>query len=95
MSESAHAMILERTYPSGVEEWYCPTCGRRMIMRWPPFYQKIVLVPGDEHVIHDGLGHQPTRDAAEAHAWAADTTDLADEHLRPWLQWMYEAGLHR
>jgi hypothetical protein len=34
------------------EEWACPTCGRRMLLRWPPDYSKIVLEPGDETVIH-------------------------------------------
>jgi hypothetical protein len=52
--QSAHSMELERTYPSGAEEWHCPTCGRRMIMQWPPAYKKIVLEAGDEHATHSG-----------------------------------------
>jgi len=52
--QSAHAMELEHTYPSGAEEWYCPTCGRRMIMQWPPKYKKIVLEAGDEYATHAG-----------------------------------------
>jgi hypothetical protein len=52
--QSTHSMELERTYSSGAEEWYCPTCGRRMIMQWPPKYKKIVLEPGDEQAAHSG-----------------------------------------
>jgi hypothetical protein len=49
-----HDMVLEATHESGAEEWFCPTCGRRFIMRWPPTYEKTVLVPGDEFAIHSG-----------------------------------------
>ncbi|HMQ32654.1 MAG TPA: hypothetical protein PKD53_18125 [Chloroflexaceae bacterium] len=57
----AHQMELERTHPSGAEEWFCPTCGRRFLMHWPPNYKKIVLEPGDEHARHSGAkaGMQP------------------------------------
>src|SRR5689334_20094557 len=49
-----HEMVLETTHSSGAEEWYCPTCGRRLLLRWPPAYEKIVLVPGDEYAAHSG-----------------------------------------
>jgi hypothetical protein len=47
-------MRLEKTHASGAEEWYCPTCGRRFLMQWPPSYQKIILEPGDEYAMHSG-----------------------------------------
>jgi hypothetical protein len=49
-----HEMILETTHPSGAEEWYCPTCGRRFMLTWPPEYKKIVLSAGDELASHGG-----------------------------------------
>jgi hypothetical protein len=49
-----HQMVLETTHSSGAEEWYCPTCGRRFLMQWPPTYKKIVLETGDEYAIHSG-----------------------------------------
>jgi hypothetical protein len=49
-----HEMVLVRTQPSGADEWHCPTCGRRLVMVPAPDFQKIVLNPGDEHVIHVG-----------------------------------------
>jgi len=47
-------MILTGTGESGAEEWVCPTCGRRMLLRWPPHYEKLVLDHGDEAAIHVG-----------------------------------------
>jgi hypothetical protein len=49
-----HLMQLTKTYPSGAEEWFCPTCGRRYLMQWSPAYEKVVLTPGDEYVLHRG-----------------------------------------
>lgn len=49
-----HEMQIAQTHTSGAEEWYCPTCGRRFLMKWPPAYSKIVLEPGDEYAIHSG-----------------------------------------
>jgi len=52
--QNKHEMVLERTHESGAEEWYCPLCGRRFLMQWPPNYKKIILEPGDEYAIHSG-----------------------------------------
>jgi hypothetical protein len=47
-------MILSGSVESGAEEWACPTCGRRLLLRWPPHYEKLVLEHGDEAAIHVG-----------------------------------------
>ena len=47
-------MILSDRTESGAEEWVCPICGRRMLLRWPPDYEKLVLEHGDENAIHVG-----------------------------------------
>jgi hypothetical protein len=47
-------MILSGSGESGAEEWACPTCGRRMLLRWPPHYEKLILEHGDETAIHVG-----------------------------------------
>jgi hypothetical protein len=49
-----HEMVLATTHASGSEEWYCPTCGRRFLLRWPPAYEKVVIEPGDEYAAHSG-----------------------------------------
>lgn len=52
--QDVHVMVLESTQPSGAEEWYCPTCGRRFLLNWQPNYQKVVLNAGDEFAGHSG-----------------------------------------
>ena len=47
-----HEMRIARTAPSGLEEWACPACGRRILLRWPPHYVKHVLDPGDQEACH-------------------------------------------
>jgi hypothetical protein len=54
IDEVPHVMILDKTYPTGAEEWYCATCGRRFVMQWPPKYKRIVLSGGDEYAAHSG-----------------------------------------
>lgn len=49
-----HEMVLNGRAESGAEEWVCPTCGRRMMLRWPPNYEKLVLEYGDESAVHVG-----------------------------------------
>jgi len=47
-------MVLSGTRESGAEEWTCPTCGRRIVFRWPPHYEKLVLEYGDVAAVHVG-----------------------------------------
>ena len=49
-----HEMVLEDRQASGAEEWWCPDCGRRLLLRWSPSYAKVVLARGDEHAVHAG-----------------------------------------
>ncbi len=51
---SQHEMRLEKTHPSGAQEWYCPTCARRFVMQLPPRFKKVVLEAGDENAGHAG-----------------------------------------
>ena len=53
-NQDQHQMQLEKVHPSGAEEWFCPTCGRRFLMTWPPNYKKVILEAGDEYAIHNG-----------------------------------------
>lgn len=49
-----HEMVLSGIDESGAEEWHCPACGRRTVLRWPPKYERLVLERGDESVAHVG-----------------------------------------
>jgi hypothetical protein len=55
MSETKqHEMQLEMTHPSGAQEWCCPVCGRRIVVRWQPKFEMMELEAGDGSVGHYG-----------------------------------------
>ncbi|HSL44678.1 MAG TPA: hypothetical protein VK897_14675 [Anaerolineales bacterium] len=82
MNQEQHEMILEKTHPSGVDEWYCPTCGRRFLMQWPPAYKKIVLEPGDEDATHNGSKVDLPIESVEM--TLAEEDQISDDSLRIW-----------
>jgi hypothetical protein len=43
-----------RTLEPGVEEWSCTQCTRRLLLRRPPEFEKVVLDRGDEWTMHVG-----------------------------------------
>jgi hypothetical protein len=72
-----HVMILAARRESGTEEWFCPTCGRRFLMRWPPAYKKEILDPGDEQVLHVGsTGEQGVGQLGDELAWRRWLNDI-------------------
>ncbi len=76
-----HEMRLERTHPSGSEEWFCPRCGRRFLIHWAPIHSKTILAAGDENACHTGGISRPSG----ALLTGADTQETAlAEGLRPW-----------
>jgi hypothetical protein len=46
--------MVRTTAGSDSEEWCCPRCGRRIVLRQPPSYQRLVIDPGDDSVEHAG-----------------------------------------
>ena len=86
-----HEMILENTYPSGADEWYCPTCGRRFVMQWPPAYKKIVLEPGDEQVSHSGGKGGLRIESIEVSQ--AEEDQISEESLRFWQKALEEIDM--
>lgn len=93
--QSRHEMILETTHASGAEEWYCPTCGRRMTITWQP-WKKIILEPGDIYASHGGskgiLNIGPLMINPVNQHDPAQTTEpyLEDPYLAPWARWLDE-----
>jgi hypothetical protein len=77
---NTHDIHVEKTHPSGAEEWYCSTCNRRFIVQWSPEYQFIVLEPGDPDAVHNmGRG---------AMVLITPRNDERPELLQPWLDWL-------
>ena len=89
--QQQHEMVLGGTQPSGADEWFCPTCGRRVIMRPAPNYERVVLVRGDEYAIHVGgkggvrVGHLTV--TPFDHAGRPGAED------RSWRQWLDDHGI--
>ena len=88
--QEPHEMILEKTHDSGAEEWYCPSCGRRFLMQWPPEYKKVVLEQGDENAAHTGGKGDIKMGPPRVDLYTTDPVsdeDLESESLQPWLEW--------
>ena len=84
-----HVMQLAATHSSGAEEWYCPACGRRFLMHWPPAYQKLILERGDEHAIHDGS--KGGLELSNFHvAEVAEDAPGREVSASPWEEWLGE-----
>lgn len=85
--QEKHEMILAKTHPSGADEWYCPTCGRRLLMNYGPEFRKTVIEAGDEYAIHSGGKggvklHAPTIVSQE------ELESEKDPRLAVWSDWM-------
>ncbi len=91
--QSRHEMILETTHASGAEEWYCPTCGRRMTITWQP-WKKIILEPGDIYAAHGGskgilsIGPLMINPVNEPGLLSEATPPVEDPYLAPWARWL-------
>lgn len=103
-----HQMVMKNSFPSGAQEWYCPTCGRHFIIQWPPNYKRIILDEGDKQAGHaggtDGLTMGPMditqMDKTAGQAGNQDTPgepggnkDLDDPYLSPWARWMEDKNI--
>ncbi|MEV8099791.1 hypothetical protein [Kitasatospora sp. NPDC085879] len=52
----------------GADEWSCPTCGRRIVLRRPPDPGITVLEAGDESAVHIGITEPTAAERAAAEA---------------------------
>lgn len=86
-----HRMELVYSHPSGVDEMYCPTCGRKILIQWPPDYKKIVLEVGDEHAIHSG-GKGGLEISASQIAQQSDLSAQDVARLDQWEKWLGQMG---
>ncbi len=98
-NQEQHEMVLEMTHPSGAEGWYCPICGRRMLINWGPQFQRIILEVGDNHAIHSASRGSPQMGSSQLGAADAEDAPPAaqgnrpaedDPRLGPWSTWLDE-----
>lgn len=101
-----HQLLLVQAHTSGAEEWRCATCGRHLLLRWQPAYEKQVLNAGDDRALHSAgraapLPRVPAGAARQSYSHeyhhSADMADIGGdwsaEGLRPWVRWFQQAGL--
>lgn len=97
MDYQQHEMILNQTHASGAEEWFCPTCGRRMAITWDP-WKKIVLEEGDIYAAHNaskgglrmGIATMQKNDGNQKPSIEPSSDD---PYLAPWRQWLENVNL--
>lgn len=77
-----HEMTRTKTLGPDVDEWLCTGCSRRLLIRRPPAFEKIVLERGDEWAAHVGSTGGLEMTAPEARP--ARPGDLP-AHDRGWL----------
>lgn len=78
-----HEMLLQTTHPSGVEEWFCPTCGRHFVAQWMPTFRRLILSEGAEAAIHQG-GVMTIQTLT-----SLENNPFADiERDNPWTKWL-------
>jgi hypothetical protein len=87
MNDNYHEMVFEKTHLSGVEEWYCPSCGRRFLVQWPPAYKMVVLEPGEKDTRHNLSKVNSQRGTVQATP-AEEPESIEEFRLIPWLEWM-------
>jgi hypothetical protein len=92
MSDQHHEMILEKTHISGVEEWFCPSCGRRFLVQWPPAYKIIVLKDGDKDTRHNLSRLNSARQSTRL---AQAEKSIEEFRLTPWRKWMEDTDFDR
>jgi hypothetical protein len=90
MNDKHHEMLLDQIHASGVEEWYCPTCGRRFLVQWPPAYKVIVVAPGNQDIRHN-LSRANYRIGPPQITQAEESGLIEESRLIPWLRWMEKA----
>lgn len=98
MNQEQHEMVLEMTHATGAEEWYCPTCGRRMTITWDP-WKRIVLEQGDMYAPHSGgkgglrLGSIGITQGNGIEQPSSPEPSAEDPYLAPWVQWLENVDL--
>lgn len=98
MYKQEHEMVLGKVHSSGAEEWYCPKCGRCLLLDWQPKFRKIVIETGDEMIPHSGgkgglgMGTVQYRPGINTALQDDPSLENEDPRLAPWAEWMDKIG---
>jgi hypothetical protein len=86
MNEQRHEMVLELTHASAMQGWYCPTCGRRILLLVPPNSEMVIVEPGDQDASHSGSTGGLRTGPVQVAQRDAECDEVSDESLRPWIK---------
>lgn len=86
MHEQHHEMVLELTHASGMQGWYCPTCGRRILLFVPPNSELVIVELGDSSASHSGSTGGLRVATAQATQRSEEHHEISEESLRPWMK---------
>lgn len=86
MNEQQHEMVLELTHASGMQGWYCPTCGRRILLLVPPNSEMVIVEPGDQYASHNGSTGGLWIGAVQVRGRDQELKEVSEESLRPWIE---------
>lgn len=93
MNEQHHEMVLELTHPSGMQGWYCPTCGRRILLLVPPNSEMVIVEPGDKYASHSGSIGGLRIAAVQVKERDEESYEISEESLRPWIKALEDLDL--
>ena len=86
--DERHYMILDKTDATGSENWFCPICGRRMLINWQPQFRKVILEPGDVYAMHSASKGLVPAPADQASVPPDSDVSTDDPRLAPWQSWL-------
>lgn len=86
MENQHHEMILEITHASGMQGWYCPTCGRRILLQVPPNDEMVIVKAGDNYASHSGSIGGLRIGPVDVTVRDTDLEDIPEKTLRPWIK---------
>jgi hypothetical protein len=92
MEQRQHEMVLELTHTSGMQGWYCPACGRRILFLVPPNDEMIIVELGDANASHNG-GAGGLR-LGTVQVVEHNEEEISDKRLRPWLKALKDLDLN-
>ena len=84
--QQQHEMVLEMTHPSGMQGWYCPRCGRRILLLVPPDNKMVIVEPGDQYASHTGSTGGLRIGAVQVAEPNEELDEVSEESLRPWIK---------
>jgi hypothetical protein len=86
MNEQHHEMVLELRHASGMQGWYCPICGRRLLLLVPPNNETVIVEPGDQYASHSGSTGGIRIGTVQVRERNDEFVEITEESLRPWIQ---------